>query len=420
MENITVSIIIPAYNSEKYLNQCIDSLIVQTRRDFEIICVDDGSTDGTHNILENYKRKDDRITLLTQNNLYAGIARNKGLEKARGKYVLFLDADDFFCRNMIEELVESAEYYQTEVLVFDAYQFDNREKRTVNTTWRALRKNFFDGNGIKSASEVAKHIFDFTVPAPWNKLFLRDFILRNHIYFQPLKRTNDLYFVYTALTYAERIALLDKKLLYYRDYNLNSLQGTAGSTPAMFMDALSALKDNLTGRGVYSSYQTSFRMLTFQICIHNINKISDSRQYDLCRKRIREEFFPNLEFQELLSGNQETFKCLQTMKNGENIIIYGAGDIAKALLHFMLVSVQIKSEKIKIVVSNKNENASDIYGIPVMDFSDMETLDRKNLVIIAVSDIYYKEVEDKLKKNNFIMTIKMGFEELMKLIINSP
>ena len=91
-----VSVIIPVYNVEDYLRQCLDSVINQTLKDIEIICVDDGSTDKSLEILHEYEKKDSRITVLTQKNQYAGVARNVGMSVATGKYFVFLDSDDFF------------------------------------------------------------------------------------------------------------------------------------------------------------------------------------------------------------------------------------------------------------------------------------------------------------------------------------
>ena len=91
-----VSIIIPVFNVELYLPQCLDSLLEQTLTDFELITVDDGSSDSSLDILMDYATKDNRITVISQNNNYAGVARNAGLTVASGKYVIFLDGDDFF------------------------------------------------------------------------------------------------------------------------------------------------------------------------------------------------------------------------------------------------------------------------------------------------------------------------------------
>ena len=101
---IKVSVIIPVYNAEKYLEECLDSLLRQTFTDMEIICVDDGSTDSSAEILKRFQEKDRRIRVLFQENQYAGIARNNGMKIAQGEYLLFLDADDFFEDTLLEKI----------------------------------------------------------------------------------------------------------------------------------------------------------------------------------------------------------------------------------------------------------------------------------------------------------------------------
>ena len=95
-----VSVIIPVYNVEQYLRECLNSVIKQTLKEIEIICVDDGSTDNSLDILKEYAEKDHRITIITQKNLHAGVARNAGLSIAKGEYLSFLDSDDFFELNL--------------------------------------------------------------------------------------------------------------------------------------------------------------------------------------------------------------------------------------------------------------------------------------------------------------------------------
>ena len=104
-----VSVIIPVYKAEKYLRQCLDSICGQTLKDIEIICVDDGSTDSSPEILKEYREKDERVIVVRQENAGAGAARNKGLDISKGKYLSFLDADDFFEPDMLEEAFRCAE-----------------------------------------------------------------------------------------------------------------------------------------------------------------------------------------------------------------------------------------------------------------------------------------------------------------------
>ena len=104
---VKVSVIIPVYNVEKYLRECIDSILNQTLHELELICVDDGSTDGSLEILQAYEKKDNRVTVLTQHNQGAGAARNKGLQIAKGEYLSFLDADDFLHRVCLKKRIEN-------------------------------------------------------------------------------------------------------------------------------------------------------------------------------------------------------------------------------------------------------------------------------------------------------------------------
>ena len=115
---VKVSVIIPVYNVEKYLRECIDSILNQTLHELELICVDDGSTDGSLEILQAYEKKDNRVTVLTQHNQGAGAARNKGLQIAKGEYLSFLDADDFFAPGMLEEAYRKCKSVSADVCVY--------------------------------------------------------------------------------------------------------------------------------------------------------------------------------------------------------------------------------------------------------------------------------------------------------------
>ncbi len=115
-----ISVIIPAYNVDQYIKQCIDSILTQTYRKVEVICIDDGSTDNTVPILEFLAQKDDRVKLIRQNHQGVSAARNKGLENAHGKYISFVDSDDFLQWNSYEILVEVAEQFKLDLIIFGA------------------------------------------------------------------------------------------------------------------------------------------------------------------------------------------------------------------------------------------------------------------------------------------------------------
>ena len=116
-----VSIVIPIYNVEKYLNECVDSVIVQTYHDLEIILVDDGSTDNSGKLCDEYKKIDDRIKVIHQKNGGLSAARNTGMDSAIGEYLYFLDSDDYIEPQTVERLVDTIEQEKADIVLFDGY-----------------------------------------------------------------------------------------------------------------------------------------------------------------------------------------------------------------------------------------------------------------------------------------------------------
>ena len=128
-KNILVSVIVPIHNSEKYLRACLDSLINQSLKEIEIICINDGSTDKSELILDEYKSKDKRIIVINQNNSGQSSARNKGIKIAQGEYIGFVDSDDFIDLNYYEKLYNYAHYNDAEIAVSGIIRFHKFRKK---------------------------------------------------------------------------------------------------------------------------------------------------------------------------------------------------------------------------------------------------------------------------------------------------
>ena len=133
MENaeiIKVSVVMPIFNAYKYIRPALESIMEQTLREIEIICVDDGSTDRTLDILKEYQSKDSRIRIITENNAGPAAARNKGLSRVRGEYVIFLDADDFFNPQLVEKLYDVATRDQLDIAICRYDIYNGRKAKT--------------------------------------------------------------------------------------------------------------------------------------------------------------------------------------------------------------------------------------------------------------------------------------------------
>ena len=139
-----VSVIVPVYNAEKYLNRCIESIITQSYNNLEIILVNDGSTDNSLLVCEEYLKKDDRIKLITQENRGAGLARNKGLQNATGKYAVFVDSDDYLHNTAIEKCVNAQNKTNADLVMFG--RFNQNEMGKASVFGRPLlQPQFFTG-----------------------------------------------------------------------------------------------------------------------------------------------------------------------------------------------------------------------------------------------------------------------------------
>lgn len=260
MEQTLVSIVIPCYNAEKYLEQCLDSICSQTYKNLEIICVDDGSTDCTCKIIKERMLADSRILLLRQQNMFAGTARNYGMSKATGEYICFLDADDYFESSMIEQLFQSAQLYNSDIVLCDAYFLDDKSGEITRPPWVLNHKVLSRCNQAFSYRDIPDSIFDVSWGVVWNKLYKREFIERYKLHFQNIKRHNDEYFVSVSLVLAERISCVYSRLIYYRRNIDTSLQSYAGGEEKeySFYSALRAIKEDLIGRDIYSMVKTAF------------------------------------------------------------------------------------------------------------------------------------------------------------------
>lgn len=212
-----VSIIVPVFNVESYLNQSIESLRNQSLEDIEIICVDDSSNDNSFGILKDYEKKDKRIKVFQIDHKNAASARNRGLEEATGKYIGFVDPDDWVDSCMYEKLYRKIEENNCEIVISQAVSYhENRLffKYTRGTyRFKGVDKTFF--NKPFCALDLGKRAFKLPVSCQV-KLFSRKFIEQNNIKFPDIDTSEDQQFFVHTLVLAKKIICLDEFLYYYR------------------------------------------------------------------------------------------------------------------------------------------------------------------------------------------------------------
>lgn len=287
-----VSVIIPVYNTEKNIEQCVRSVMNQTLRSIEIICVDDGSTDGSLDILRRLAEEDKRISVITQKNAGAGTARNKGLAQAQGRYLSFLDADDFFEPDMLEAAYTQARKDDAELVLFRA-DFYNDQEQSYSPCIYSLRMHMLPQNRPFAGVDVQQDIFKTVVGWAWDKLFLADFVRENELRFQEQRTTNDMLFVFSALAKAQRITTVDRVLAHQRRNAGATLSVTREKSWMCFYHALVALKMQLEKFGLYERFEQDYMNYALHFSLWNLDTLKKQTKKKLYNQ-LKKEWFKEL------------------------------------------------------------------------------------------------------------------------------
>ncbi len=208
-----LSIIIPVYNVEKYVSNCLESILNQPFKDLEVICVNDGSSDKSLSVLQEYKNRDERIIIIDKKNEGSGVARNSALAIARGEYIFFVDGDDWIEENSLDKMISEADKLQTDILIFGGLSYYEEKGRKGGYSANKLPKKYL--NKIFSSEDIKKDVFKFPSTA-WTKLYRREFLMKNNIKFQEIKVGQDQLPFFHSMITAEKIALLPQNLYCYR------------------------------------------------------------------------------------------------------------------------------------------------------------------------------------------------------------
>lgn len=250
-----VSVIIPAYNAERFILECFDSLSSQTLSDFEVIVCDDGSADGTVSVVEGYCARDSRFQLIRLNHVSAGSARNAGLDNATGEYLYFLDADDLIAHNALERLCSAADECEADVVSAKSHYFDDVTRKTSPIEFSVTGVEF---DCALTGENLPERPFQSFVGWPWDKLFRAEFVKRHSLRFQNLRSSNDALFVFMALCKASCITCLSDDLFAHRTNNGGSLEHTRSKSWGNAISAMEAIGNELRADDACQRYWQSY------------------------------------------------------------------------------------------------------------------------------------------------------------------
>ena len=213
-----LSILVPIYNVERYLKECLDSLINQTFKDIEIICINDGSTDSSKEILDEYSSKDQRIKVINKNNTGYGDSMNIGLNEANGEYIGIVESDDFVKNTMFEDLFSIAKKNDSDIVKSDYFYYTTTDKqaRKAGKIPKLLENKIINA---KSHPILIK-----MQPSIWSAIYKKEFLEKNNIRFleTPGASYQDTSFSFKAFALASKVVLTNEAYLYYRQDNENS------------------------------------------------------------------------------------------------------------------------------------------------------------------------------------------------------
>lgn len=291
-----VSVVIPVYNAARFLPQCLDSLCSQTYQDMEILCVNDGSTDCSLEILEEYGAKDKRIRIFSKKNEGRGAAsaRNLGLEHAEGTYVQFVDSDDFFEPDMVQALVEKAEKVNADVVVCRADCYDEALGKTVGE-FRTIELERRPEKDPFSFRDCPERIFHIGEGITWNKLYRRSLLEQYDLKYEAIPITDDHYVALLSLVFAERITCVDRVLVHYRMNTGQSQCDTRARHPEGAYAASYSIVARLREAGIYETVKRGYLNLAVRLMRVYFDQMTDYQTLRSLHDTYRDEMFPLLD-----------------------------------------------------------------------------------------------------------------------------
>ena len=274
-----VSVIIPAYNAEKYIRSCVESVINQDYKNIEVIVVNDGSIDKTEDVVKSMAEDDSRIVLINQQNKGASAARNNGLQSCKGEYVFFLDSDDWIEEECIGTLLDIAIQKDAEIVFFDYYK--NYEDRQVKH--HIYDKSFmYETNGSEN-----NYLWDMRTITPWGKLYKRESI-GDVLFDEGMRIVEDVDFNFRIYSHVNRAYYLSECLLHYRILPKSAAHGYDPNIKEKFKYSISKIASYMKGDNpIKNEAYYSLLAIAYIVICQNGTVLNDNLNYMEKRAEIK-------------------------------------------------------------------------------------------------------------------------------------
>lgn len=264
-EKPKISVVMPVYNTEFYLKRSISGVLNQTFKDFELILVNDGSTDNSLEIMQKFAKKDKRIKVINlEKNSGAGAARNEGIKHITGEYTLFVDSDDFMFPIMLEKMYNHAQLYNLDMVMCLAYAINGKSREMLSIPlvdeYYSFAYSYLQENNISvfSYKDLPKNFFQISRKFVWDKLIKTSIIKDNNLYFDNVPIHNDSFFITMAMLHAQRIGYITDRVYLYTEGRSEAISKKVGYNLKSVYQTFVKIKAELEKMGILDDLYDSY------------------------------------------------------------------------------------------------------------------------------------------------------------------
>ena len=407
-----ISIIVPVYNVEKYLAECLDSIRSQSFTDYEIICVDDASTDASLSVLKAYAERDLRIQILVnEENRGLSYTRNRGLDVARGKYILFVDSDDMLKPEALEKLYQYAKRERVDGVLFDReikLEGNAAREKLENVKLekeKLLPEQIFSGKELFIKFTEVKH----WKVAAWRYFWNRDFLMKNSLRFYTGLINEDNLFTFQCLMKAAYIANLNEILYIYRkrdnsimyQMNYHYLESAFVIFNEIFYDWKNQDYDEQTSVAIERYLNYLFEQMFLK------RRRFFSEYHELSMGNFADKYLFKLFFERFMSDRKYAFlseEKIAQLKRAQKVVVYGAGNVGTETIELLEENgIRIHA----VAVTDKKNNMTVVKSYNIYGIEELCAINKCSIVIVAVVERHYDSILKKLKE--------LGFDNIMFL-----
>lgn len=411
--DIKVSVVIPVYNTEKYIGKCLESVISQSLKEIEIICVNDGSTDGSMDILDAFSRKYRNVKVFDQKNTGASFSRNRGLQAANGKYIYFMDCDDMLLPGALERLYDLADSHELDMLLFNVMvQYENDElKGKYHFEEYFTKVGEYDGvkNGRAMFCEMWENAeYDDCV---WSRFVKKSFLDENKITFYEETYYSDSIYSLICHLKAQRTYYIAEKYYVYR---IREQSMMTSKTSVYHLYSLVVVYNEILKMLYTEKLEVRTKTAISELLLSTVTQIKNinlelQKEYDGRFSIVWQDIGTNILATSMGLGNTiqidgvGLFKLEKLIRNHDRIVLYGAGGIGQKVYRYM--------EKLGCVtkiqcfaVTRETQGCETLFNIPVKRIDDC--LSEDTLVIISANEenrVQMRSTLDELKFDNYYL-----------------